>query len=98
MEEIIQILESGKANIRFEVSGEDLKLFAEALINRGIDQAKYELQKEEQFLTKKEVMTLFGVCDTTLWHWQRSGYLIPRKMGRKILYSKAEVLKLLGSR
>lgn len=98
MENIMELLELGAPNIKFEISGEDLMVFVTELMKRGADQAMEEVKREEQFLTKKEVMDLFGVCDTTLWHWQRGGYLVPRKMGRKILYSKSEVYRLLASK
>lgn len=98
MDNIMEMLESGKADIKFVLNGEDLKTFAESLLKMGAEQAKEDLEKQEQFLSKREVMKLFGVCDTTLWHWQKSGFLIPRKIGRKILYSKPEVEKCLASR
>ena len=37
----------------------------------------------DEYLSKAEVMELFGVCDTTLWHWANSNYLKPVKAGRK---------------
>lgn len=96
IQDIIGVLESGKANIKIEVNGEDLKQFAETLINRGVDIAREEIKKEERYLTKREVLDTLGVCDTTLWHWRRNGYLIPRKLGRKILYAKSDIDRCLA--
>ena len=43
-------------------------------------------------------MELFGVCDTTLWHWNNSNYLKPVKAGRKILYRKRDVMRILSTK
>ena len=66
----------------------DLKAFSDELIRR----AKYELgsmveaARKERMLSKAEVKELFGVCDATLWHWDRKGILKPVKTGNKVLY------------
>jgi len=96
--ELLNVLECSNASIKIEVSGEDLKHFAEFLLNRGAEMARDNLLSQDSYLSKKDVLEKFGVCDTTLWHWQRTGYLVPRKIGRKILYSKADVDSLLSER
>lgn len=96
--ELLNVLECSNASIRIEVSGEDLKQFADFLLSRGADMARDRLLSEESYLSKKDVLEKFGICDTTLWHWQRSGYLIPCKIGKKILYNKNDVDSLLSKR
>ena len=41
---------------------------------------------------------MFGVCPTTLWNWERTGYLVPVKMKRKIFYRRADVDRLIIER
>ena len=39
---------------------------------------------------------LLGVCDATLWHWARSGYLVPVKLGRRVFYRRTDIQRLLN--
>ena len=52
----------------------------------------------DTLLTKKEVMELLGVCDTTLWLWSKNNYLKPVKAGRKVLYRESDLHKFLITR
>ncbi len=94
----MQLLQAEGANVKLEVSGEDLLAFSNDLINR----AKAELSaqashlREEKFYSKSEVLELCGVCDTTLWHWNKRGYLKSVKVGSKVRYRKSDVDKVLG--
>ena len=80
------------------VTGEDLLLFSNQLISR----AKHELStaiaeaRKEKYLTKEEVKTMCGVCDTTLWHWSKKNYLKPVKVGNKVRYRQSDIQRILG--
>lgn len=100
MEDLFNIIGDGKAHVRVEMDAEDLMAFSHTLIQRAKDELSSmvaEAQKE-RMLTKAEVKSLFGVCDTTLWNWQNKGILTPVKTGNKILYHESEVRKALGLR
>ena len=45
-------------------------------------------------LTKKDVLTGFNVSHTTLWKWERNGYLVPVRIGRRVYYRREDILKL----
>lgn len=47
------------------------------------------------FITKKEAMIGFGVSHTTLWKWQKSGYLVPIKVGKRIYYRRTDIESLI---
>ena len=100
MNDILSLLENGQPNIVVQVSGRDLLEFTEALVQRACEsrESLREIQEGEVYLSKKEVKDLLGVCDTTLWHWDRSHYLSPVRVGRKIMYKKADVHRLLSAR
>ena len=100
MEDILSLLENGQSNIVVQVSGRDLLEFTEALVQRACEsrESLREIQEGDVYLSKKEVKDLLGVCDTTLWHWDRSHYLSPVRVGRKIMYKKADVHRLLSAR
>ena len=94
----MSIIQSGGVNVKLEVSGKDLLLFSNELINR----AKSELSqaeaaaRAEKYLTKEEVKNLFSVCDATLWHWNKRGYLKTIKIGNKVRYRQSDTRKILG--
>lgn len=47
------------------------------------------------FITREQMISDFGISATTLWRWDKSGYLIPYKLGTKVLYKAEEVLKVM---
>ena len=100
MQDLLDILNEGRAHVKVEMSAEDLKAFSEDLIRRAKDElgSMVEAAKKERMLTKAEVKELFGVCDATLWHWANKGILKPVKTGNKIMYPEYEVRKALGQR
>ena len=100
MEELFNILSEGKVHVRVEMDAADLKAFSDELIRRAKDElgSMVEAARKERMLSKAEVKELFGVCDATLWHWDRKGILKPVKTGNKVLYPEHEVRKALGQR
>jgi hypothetical protein len=94
MQDLLDILNEGRAHVKVEMSAEDLKAFSEDLIRRAKDElgSMVEAAKKERMLTKTEV------CDATLWHWANKGILKPVKTGNKIMYPEYEVRKALGQR
>jgi predicted DNA-binding transcriptional regulator AlpA len=99
MENLMSIIENGSGKIKLEVSGEDLLTFSNQLIKRTKEELAsvvVEKNREETYLTKADVKHLCGICDTTVWYWQRRGYLSPVRIGgRKILYKKSDIDKIL---
>ena len=83
MTDIMSILSAGNANIKQEITGEDLRNFSEELISRAVNEVATAMQdnKEDCLLTKEETKKRLGVCDATLWHWDKKGYLKPVKVG-----------------
>ena len=52
--------------------------------------------QEQEYMTRKEVMTLLKRCDSTMTKWAKRGYLVPCYVGGKYLYRKSDVMKLVG--
>lgn len=98
MTDLLSIIQNGSANIKLEITGEDLLVFSNQLISR----AKHELSsaiaeaRKEKYLTKEEVKQMCNVCDTTLWHWGKKNYLKPVKVGNKVRYRQSDIQKILG--
>lgn len=98
MNNLLSIIQNEKANIRFEINGEDLLVFSNDLINRAKNELSIEIAeaRKERYLTKAEVMEICDVCDATLWHWNRKGYLKSIKMGNKVRYRLSDIQSILG--
>lgn len=55
-----------------------------------------EHSQQQEYMTRKEVMTLLKRCDSTMTKWAKRGYLVPCCVGGKYLYRKSDVMKLVG--
>ncbi len=97
MDDLISILRQGNANVRLEVSGADLLALSNELINRAKSELSAEIAeaRKEKYLTKEEIKEICGVCDTTLWHWNRKGYLRTVKIGNKVRYRQSDIRRIL---
>ena len=98
--DLLSILRDAPGSIRLEVSGEDLLAFSKSLIDRAKEElaAQVAEARKERYLTKEQVKELCGVCDATLWHWNRKGYLKTVKVGNKVRYRASDIQRILGGR
>ena len=93
---IKEILSDGGNNISITVGINDLKEFGLSLIEEGRAMGRDE-RVQETSLTQDEVAAMLGVSKSTLWRWNKSGYLRNTKCGRKSFYKKSDIDKLMGS-
>lgn len=96
----MSILSTEAANIKLEITGEDLCIFSEESIRRAVGEiatAMTALQGND-LLTKEKVKSMCGVCDATLWHWDKRNYLKPVRVGAKVMYRNTDVRRILGVR
>ena len=100
MKDLLSILRDAPGSIRLEVSGEDLLAFSKSLIDRAKEELATQVAKarKERYLTKEQVKELCGICDATLWHWNRKGYLKAVKVGNKVRYRTSDIQRILGER
>ena len=84
----MQIISNGAANIKLEITGEDLRVFS--------DELAFRANEEERLLSREEVKDMCGVCDATLWHWNKRNYLKTVKVGSKVRYRLSDVKRILG--
>ena len=91
------LLDSGN-NITVSVSLVDLKEFADTLI----DHTKRELEeaviseKSETYLTRIQGSEMLKVNLSTLWNWNKKGYLKHDEIGGKRRYKMSEVKKVIN--
>ena len=100
--EINEIIKSGN-NVMLVVSSNDLLRFADTIVQRALEnhaneetQQRKEDEDEEKFLTRKEVKSIFDVCDSTLWSWHKHGLLCHRKFGRKCVYALSDIRRFMN--
>lgn len=48
----------------------------------------------KDLLTTADIITLFQVCRTTIYNWEKQGKLKPYKVGRKKFYAMQDVQSL----
>jgi hypothetical protein len=98
--DIYSVLQAG-GNIKLEVTGADLLAFAKVLIDKSQEAKALEIQmapSEDRMLTAKEAAALCHVCITTLWSWDKAGYLVPSKMGKRRYYKESDIKRLMNNR
>lgn len=90
---VTEILKTG-ANVQLVINALDLReLFLEWQAEAQAEAAKQ--QKEETYLTAKECAERLSVDLTTLWRWDKTGYLRKVKMSKKIFYRNSDIERLL---
>lgn len=88
---INELIKSG-ANVQLVVNALDLK---EAFLQWCEENIKEENSKEEVYLTPNEAAERLCVTKTTLWRWNKSGYLHSFKRGNKAYYRMSDIKKLM---
>lgn len=61
------------------------------------DMARMRLEYRDVLIQKEEarVQLLGGVDPSTLWRWEKRGYLHPVRIGVKVFYRKGEIERLI---
>lgn len=96
MNNIVDVLRASP-NVKVEITSRDLVHLVDEIVAR----IRSEIEKtpdEEGFYTVKEVMDIYDIKDrSTLWRWDKRGYLPCEKSGAKVLYQKKLVHSILGN-
>jgi predicted DNA-binding transcriptional regulator AlpA len=58
-------------------------------------QAKPDPSESERLLSPKETCTMLSVDNSTLYRWDKLGYLVKMKIGGKVRYRMSDIQKLL---
>ena len=53
--------------------------------------------EKEKLVSKREAMKQFGVCETTLYLWDKKGYLKAVKVGNRVMYRTDDINRIIGS-
>lgn len=104
---IRELLKEEDVNIQVVVNIKDLREFAHVLIEEAI--TKLSPQKEETitrlsplpkekgaYLDVKQTCDILQVDRSTLWRWDKTGYLKPYRIGGIVRYRLSDINKLLS--
>ncbi|MBO6034001.1 MAG: helix-turn-helix domain-containing protein [Prevotella sp.] len=97
---IAELLKQNQGNVQLVVSAADLR----ELVNEWCDErealkeAERKSMVEDERISQTEVEKTLGVTSATLWRWAKSGYLVPKKVGRKNIYLKSDIDRILHSK
>ncbi len=91
---IQEIIKSG-ANVSITVNALDLQEFMLSLISEREEEKKSNIPAPETYLTQDEVAAKLRVDKSTLWRWDKSGYLNKCRVGGKVRYRLSDVTKLM---
>ncbi len=86
-------------NITVAIKLEDLMQFHREMladVKKELEAQVVE-EREERYLSIKQVCELLSIDASTLWRWRKRGYLVPVSIGGKRRYRLSEIKKILGS-
>lgn len=84
-------------NVMISISASDLVTANEMLIaecKREMEKSIAE-SKSITYLTSEQVMGMLNVAPSTLWRWQKVGYLTPIVVGGQKRYRSTDIRKIL---
>ena len=95
----IEKLITENPNVILQVTGKDLKAFAEQLLigAKAIAmQEAEEIASNDKLLTIDEASELLSVSKMTLYRWDQTGILKKVEIGGKRRYRKSDIERLVG--
>lgn len=101
--QLVSEVHRSTGHVSFTFTDTGVLAFAKAMQLAGMEE-RSSMKKEASttlfpdsdtsLITKKEAMLGFKVSHTTLWKWQKSGYLTPVKVGKRVYYRRSDIEKL----
>ena len=91
----IKGLVNAGSNVHLMINAEDLRIYSESLIKDTISRLSPKKEKEV-YLDVKQTCDILQVDRSTLWRWDKTGYLKPYRIGGKVRYRLSEIDKILG--
>lgn len=80
-----------------QIDIESFGQFIQKLVREELEKIIPAQSEEKEFYTREETAKLLNVSLTTLFHWNNQGVLKTKKLGKRVYYSKSDVLAQLKS-
>lgn len=96
MIDLIRLAQEAPGTI-ISVQVKDLVSANERLVERTIADLERMIaeRRETIYMTKDQVLAKLNVAPSTLWRWQKRGYLVPVKVGGENRYRSTDIDKIL---
>ena len=96
---ITEIIDSG-ANVTLQVTAAQLGEFAKDLIGKTRQELAREVEasNSEIYCTREQTASLLNVNPSTLWNWDKKGFLQPVRVGGLCRYRKTDIQRILTSK
>lgn len=94
---ILNSITNEGSNVILQISADDLRQIIGEMYHaeRGRTQKAIENHRERPALSRKQTAEALGVSLATLWHWAKDGYLVPVKIGSKVMYKASDIDRIL---
>lgn len=94
---ILNAISAEGRNIVLQVSAADLKQIVGEMYHAEKSRTEEAIKqhRERATLSRKEACRVLGVSQATLWHWAKDGYLVPVKIGSKVMYKASDIDRIL---
>ncbi len=79
--------------IQYVIGKDDLREIIIEIIEERLSK-----QKEDHLLPTKKVSEMLGVTESTLWRWDKMGYLKKVSIGRRVFYRSSDIEKIISER
>ena len=95
-----RLLKAGNPDISIQITGAEVFSILEAVYRKGREDSEREIREAivkreaEEYITKAEAMQILGKSETTLWKWNRVGYLPCVKHGGTVMYKRSDVMDI----
>ena len=95
--QLIQSIIDGNPAITLSVNAADLRNIILSIVQgeRIRTQAEIEKYREQPILTREQAAKKLTISKNTLNRWAANGYLIPVKIGRRVLYKPSDIDEML---
>ena len=82
-------------NLKIEMQGSEFIELLETIME-GVILRFEKKEKPERYLTRKETAQMFGIDLSTLWQWNKKGYLKHVEVGGKRRYKLSDIERIMG--
>jgi len=98
--QLLSNIEKCGDHITIMLTGKGISAIAKAIYDYMgfVDLSEDTPSDEDVLLSKQDVKDKFSVSDTTLWLWGKKNYLVPIKIGRRVMYRSSDIKRLVNGK
>lgn len=82
-------------NVQYVIDADTLQRVLKSVIGETLSELRSENQ--ETYHSVADVMAILNVSKATLWRWEKNGYLVPVRFGRKVMYKDSDLKRIGGA-